>query len=101
MLYASTSYDKNMRAAIIQIPLTGITEAIKISVDKEWYQLKNPVIENIFRFLNQAEIEFFLKDQIYDLIQKENRLPILLSRLHTMKLDEKLLAVLLEMLTAK
>ena len=101
MLYASASYDKNMRAVVIQIPLTRVTEEIKISVDKKWRQLKNQVKENVFCFLNQAEIDFFLKDRIYDLIQKENRLPILISRLHTMNLEEKLLAVLMEMLTAK
>ena len=101
MLYASASYDKNMRAVIIQIPLTRVTEEVKISVDKKWRQLKNQVQEKIFQFLNQAEIDFFLKDQIYDMIQKESRLPILISRLHTMNLEEKLLAVLMEMLTAK
>ena len=56
---------------------------------------------NHCKILNQAEIEFFLKDQIYALVQKENRLPVLISQLHTMNLKEKLLAVLIEILTAK
>lgn len=31
----------------------------------------------------------FLKDQIYALIQKENRLLVLISQLHAMNLEEK------------
>ena len=42
-----------------------------------------------------------LKDQIYALIQKENRLSVLISQLHAMNLEEKLLEALVEMITAK
>ena len=96
-----TSYDKSMHAFVVQIPTTDVTKEIKISVGKEGRRLENDVKEVCFKFLNQAEIEFFLKDQIYDLMQKETRLPVLISRLHTMKLEEKLLGVLMEILTAK
>ena len=63
--------------------------------------IRQMVFVDMRKFLNQAEIEFFLKDQIYALVQKENRLPVLISQLHTMNLEEKLLAVLIEILTAK
>ena len=52
-------------------------------------------------FLNQAEIEFFLKDQIYALLQREKRIHVLMTELKVMNLNEKLLAVLMEMITAK
>ena len=51
-------------------------------------------------FLNQAEIEFFLKDQIYALLQKEKRIHVLMAELQVMNLDEKLTTVLMEMITA-
>ena len=76
-------------------------QEIKIKVDKELCRIKNDVQKKCFDFLNQAEIEFFLKDRIYGVIQKENRLPILIASLQTMGLDEKLLAVLMEIITAK
>ena len=101
MLYAKMSYDANRRILLVQIPATRITEEIKISIKKETCLLKNPVEEICFEFLNQAEIEFFLKDQIYGLIQNEKRLPVLISRLQTMNLEEKLLGALMEILTAK
>ena len=101
MQHANVSYDKNMRAIIVQIPATNVTKEIKVKIDKNLCQLKNQTKDNCFQFLNQAEIDFFLKDQIFDLVQKERRLPILISRLHAMNMEEKLLAVLIEMLTAK
>ena len=50
--------------------------------------------------LNQAEISFFLKDQIYSVIQNEKRIPVMIAQLISMGLDEKLLAVLMEIISA-
>ena len=88
-------------AHIIYGLTTDVTKEIKISISKEYCRLENDVKEICFKFLNQAEIDFFLKDQIYGLLQKETRLPILISTLHTKGLEEKLLGVLMEILTAK
>lgn len=98
---AVCSYDKSKHTLVVEIPITEVTKEIKISVSKEFCRLENEVKEICFKFLNQAEIDFFLKDQIYGLLQKETRLPILISTLHTKGLEEKLLGVLMEILTAK
>ena len=95
------SYDAGRHTIVAQVPEVEVTKEIKIRIDKNLIKLENNVKETCFKFLNQAEIEFFLKDQIYALVQKENRLPVLISQLHTMNLKEKLLAVLIEILTAK
>ena len=84
----------------VQIPETSVTEEIRIFIKKEALCLNNHVQEHIFRFLNQAEIEFFLKDQIYGLILREKRIPVLMTELQVMNLDDKLMAVLMEMITA-
>ncbi|MEE1031756.1 MAG: glycoside hydrolase family 31 protein [Ruminococcus sp.] len=101
MTKAVVSYDKKKHALIVQIPATSVTKEIKIRIDKELRQTKNNVQENSFAFLNQAEIDFWLKDQIYAVIQNENRIPVLIAQLQAMGLEEKLLAVLMEMITAK
>lgn len=59
------------------------------------------IMKHVFDFLNQAEIEFFLKDQIYALLQREKRIYVFMTELQVMNLNEKLLAVLMEMITAK
>lgn len=98
---AAVSYDSKKHIISVQIPETDVTKEIKITVNRELCRTKNDIQENCFNFLNQAEIDFFLKDQIYAVIQKESRIPILIAGLQAMELDEKLLAVLIEMITAR
>ena len=100
-LCADVSYDTAMHTIMAAIPETSITREIKVTLDKKLRRLENDVKKSCFEFLNQAEIPFYIKDQIYEMIQKENRLAVLISQLHTMNLEEKLLSVLLEILTAK
>ena len=52
-------------------------------------------------FLNQAEIEFMLKDQLYNAIQKETRIPVLIAQLNAMGLEKDLFGALTELITAK
>ena len=84
----------------VQIPEVSVTKEIEIHINREACYLNNNVQERVFRFLNQAEIEFFLKDQIYALIQREKRIPVLMAELQVMNLDNNLISVLLEMITA-
>ena len=95
------SYDKKKKAVVIEIPATSVKKQISIKIEKGLQQMKNSVQENCFEFLNQAEIQFALKDRIFAAIQKESRIPILIAQLQAMELDDKLLAVLVEQLTAK
>ena len=97
----SNIYNGDSHTLTVMIPATSVTKEIIIRIDKKLRKLKNDVKEACFKFLNQAEIAFSLKDQIYDVIQKENRPTILIAQLHTMNLETKLLSVLLEILTAK
>ena len=95
------SYDADKYVTMVRIPEISITKEIRIRINKKFLRRKNNVEEECFRFLNQAEIEFSLKDQIFDVMQKEKRLPVLISQLHAMGLEDKLLAVLMEIVTAK
>ncbi len=107
-------YDEEKMAVIVHIPKTSIEKEIKIRIEKELccsnktdtnrielQQIRNQINRKCFDFLNQAEIEFGLKDRIFEVIQKENRIPILIARLQAMELEDKLLAVLMELITAK
>ena len=59
----------------------------------------NEVQGRVFEFLNQAEIEFDVKDAVYRLVMKEKRIPILLSRLEGMGIERELYQALAEILT--
>ena len=56
--------------------------------------------ERIFDFLNQAEIEFGLKDELYRLIRTRKSVPVLLGQMSAMGLEKELYGVLAELLTA-
>ena len=93
-------YDNKSNIVEVQILETRVTEEIRIRIKKEAICFNNNVQECIFKFLNQAEIEIFLKDQIYGLILREKRIPVLMTELQVMNLDENLIEVLMEIITA-
>lgn len=99
-IQAEISYEEERNTIIVKIPSTSVEKEIRIRVDQGLCQTENDVKKRCFSFLNQAEIEFGLKDQIMAIIQEEHRIPILISELLALKLEEKLLAVLVELITA-
>ena len=60
----------------------------------------NPVRDRIFDFLNQAEIEYGLKDELYRLICSGKSVPVLLGQMSAMGLEKDLYGALTELLTA-
>lgn len=96
----SVDYDCEKQAVLVSIPETPVTQEICIRTEKRFLSLNNNVQKRSFDFLNQAEIAFTLKEDIYALIQKEARLPVLLSALASLMLDKDLYGALLEILTA-
>ena len=96
----SVDYDCEKQAVLISIPETPVTQEICIRTEKRFLSLNNNAQKRSFDFLNQAEIPFALKEDIYALIQKEARLPVLISALASLKLDQDLYGALIEILTA-
>lgn len=98
---AEVSYDEQKMAVVVKVPSTNVEKEIVIRLSMELRQEENLIEKKCFDFLNQAEIDFLLKDRIIALIQNEHRVPILVSRLQSMGLEEKLLSVLVEFITSK
>ena len=97
---ADVSYDIHKKAAVVEIPETDTAGRIEISMDLVYRDTDNNVLERCFDFLNQAEIEFILKDRLYSLIQSDRPVSVILSELQAMDLDKDLCGVLMEILTA-
>ena len=95
------SYDEKKRTVIVEIPLINVESMIQIRLDTDWGEVRNDVLARCFAFLNQAEIEFLQKDQIYQLLMQEKRLPVLLNTLHAMQIDDAICGVLQELITAR
>lgn len=93
-------YKKEKQAVEVTVQDVDITALLEVSVDRSTETRDNNVEERIFAFLNQAEIEFSLKDELYHLVRKGKKIPVLLAELHAMGIDEDLCGALEEILTA-
>ena len=95
------TYDNLQRKTIVMLPKVDTTKDIIIDVKQLSHVEENPVIEQVFSFLNQAEISFVLKDNIYEVIRNGQSVITTLSHLQAMKLDKDLYGALVEILTAR
>lgn len=97
---AQTSYDSFHRILTVTVEDVPVETGLEISLGLEHRKMDNDTTERCFRFLDQAEISFDLKDEIYRRIAKESRIPVLLGQLNALELDHDLYGALLEILTA-
>lgn len=94
------SYNDQKRAVVVDIQKTEINKKIEIFIDTALIKAENDVIERCFAFLNQAEIEFTLKDKLFTLIRSKKSVTTILSELLTMDIDKELMGILAEILSA-
>lgn len=95
-----TSYDAFRRVLTVTVENVPVEAGVEISLDLAYRQAGNDTLERCFRFLDQAEVEFDLKDKIYRCIVGEKRTNVLLGQLNALGLDRDLYGALLEILTA-
>ena len=94
-------YDERKKAVVVKLPEISVQQTVTICVDGSKVSVQNEVEKRCFDFLNQAEIAFTLKDELYRMIQQEKDMSILVSELCTMDMDADLRKVLLELLCAR
>ncbi|GLC82164.1 glycoside hydrolase family 31 protein [Lacrimispora brassicae] len=95
------SYDKSRQAAVVEIKDIDVTKELSLVLPIDGKCRENNVVLRCFDFLNQAEIEFALKDRLYGLLCEKKPVPVLVAELNSMKLDSDLYGVLLEIITAR
>lgn len=98
---ARISYDEKRQAVIVALPKVNATQQIMITADAQYEACENQVEKSCFDFLNQAEIRFNQKDELYQLIRKEKNTAVLITELNAMGLDPDLYGALLELVAAK
>ena len=73
-------------------------DRIEIRLPKETEIAENPVQNQIFDFLNQAEIDFIAKEKIYRAAEHSQNAPeLLISELQSLDLDQDLIGAILEL----
>ena len=99
-LESCVSYEKRTQAVVVVLKDVCTDKGARISVRKELQTRDNLVSERVFDFLNQAEIDFTLKDQIYEVVQSGKSVGQILGDLNAMGIHEDLYGALLELFTA-
>ena len=95
------SYNEEKQAVIICVSDVSVKQMLRIIVDSQYVECKNRVEERCFALLNQAEIEFNLKDELYKRILREKQISVLVAELNSMDLCQDLYGALLELITAR
>ncbi len=95
------SYDEDRQAVLVEIPETETDKTIVIKASREMQQKKNAVEKRIFDFLNQAEIDYLLKDKVYAALDMKKNESIVLAEWNSMNMDTDLYGILMEILTAR
>ena len=98
-VWAKNKYDKENRKLIVTVNASTASK-ISVAISKDTVALDNQLEKRCFDFLNQAEIGFVLKDEIYGLITSGKKTTVILSELKAKELDTELYGVLTEILTA-
>ena len=93
------TYDREKASLCCELGEQDPVQEIRILL-RNIREKENDTAAYAFDFLNQAEIEFVLKDTLYQMVREEEDKIMLLSQLQAMELDPELLGVLTEIITA-
>ncbi|MFT4005611.1 MAG: glycoside hydrolase family 31 protein [Lacrimispora sp.] len=100
IISCAVSYELEKHAVVIKI--NGVDTLTGCSVLFEGMKLYegNDLKKRAFDFLNQAEIGFGLKEELYSLLTSFREKTVILAELGAMELDKDLNGVLVELITA-
>lgn len=84
----------------ISVEAVPVTSELMIQFGPDTAHPHNESQQEIFDFLNQAEIAFSCKDRVFHAVQTQETISLLLSELNAMQLDPDLFGALTELLTA-
>lgn len=96
---SSFSYDSETHALTCTLKDLPCTAKVHICI-RNAEEAENDIVKDCFEFLDQAEIPFLLKEQIFHLVNTEKDRIVLLSQLQAMDTDADLLGALTEIISA-
>lgn len=99
-LPAKVFYEEESRSVVAEVADVNVQKALQFKAENRHCMPENSTLKNCFDFLNQAEIEFLYKDAVYEVLSSGKSIPMIISHLSTMNLNNDLFGALLEQLTA-
>lgn len=95
-----TAYDPFRHVKTVKLPMLSVEGDIVVNLGGRLKMAENDLVQQAFEFLNQAEIGFVQKEELFALIKSQKSKTVMLGQLKTMNLQEDLLGALTELITA-
>ncbi len=99
-LEVHTSYEEERRCLKIALPAAPVTAKLEIRFVRKPELAGNDTKRLVYEFLDQAEMDFDQKSEIYRTVCSGKSVPVILSQLQVLGLSEDMLGCLTEILTA-
>lgn len=100
LVNADVSYYKNTHCLRISLPPLPVTSEVKVTFGGRPKLVGNDVKKLVYDFLDQAEMSFGQKVEIYKTVCSEKSVSVTLSQLQAMELGKDIMGCLTELLTA-
>lgn len=94
-------YNELNNIIVIEIKEHKITKLLEVEFNGDTRLANNNIVNRAFEFLNEAQIEFALKERIYKIITMHKNQLKIMGDLQAMDLDNNLFGVLSEIILAK
>lgn len=94
------SYDKLMNSIIIEVQNISIINDLVIDFKNQTSIATNDIISHIFEFLNKAQIDFILKEKVFNIVNSNKDYSKIIGELQTLELEEDLFGALSEIILA-
>lgn len=100
LIASETTYDEEKNLLTVTVPAHPVKEELTVRFTERAELGSNHTEQRIHDFLDGAEIHFALKEEMMNAVRREKNPVRLAGNLYAMKIDEKILGVILEMLCA-
>ncbi|KAE9636249.1 DUF5110 domain-containing protein [Defluviitalea raffinosedens] len=95
------SYDMDQNTLIIDLEGANVTKELKVQFGQKLNLAVNNIEKDLYHLLNQAQIEYQLKEKIYFLIKNQTDRLKTISQLHSWNLPHGLFGMLCELILAR
>jgi alpha-glucosidase (family GH31 glycosyl hydrolase) len=93
-------YDENSNTVELTMAEIDVTKDLLVQFENKPELSVNRVEEILLDFLDQAQIEFQIKERVYQLFKRNSEISKIITELHMMKLNQNLFGVLCEIILA-
>lgn len=94
-------YCEERHVVVVNIPEQSSAARIEVKFKKQVSMRKNDIEAQIFKILYQAEMEYDVKERLYQYVLNKMTVAKLLTNIQTMKLDEDVVGMLMEVILAE